>query len=103
MGVRRTGLYHPRIPSTAYSVALILRAFPSTGLHMSLAQARAKRDIEGDIVGAERERIMARHLLTTRRVTALVNDGRPCRYADGGCLYCIDRKQQAAAARVCRL
>jgi hypothetical protein len=46
---------------------------------------------------------LARHCLTTRRVTALMNDGRRRRYADGGCLYCIARKQQAAAARVWRL
>ncbi len=30
---------------------------------------------------------MARHLLSTRRVTALLSGGRPRRHGDGGCLY----------------
>jgi hypothetical protein len=30
---------------------------------------------------------MARHLLSARRVTALLNGGRPRRHGDGGCLY----------------
>ena len=30
---------------------------------------------------------MARHLLSARRVTALLSTGRPRRHGDGGCLY----------------
>ena len=64
----------------------VLRHFSSSLLHPPLAQSRAKGDIEGDIRRLA-EQDMARHLLSARRVTALLSAGRPRRHGDGGCLY----------------